>query len=292
MMIVSRPRSTRCKSSSNGVTTCLIIHNCSYQSIRNRQVFGHDFNGISGAVDLLVQPQVQAGNFVAAFVPVRQLQLDIKPNVMQDRQNHPAFKRETEDRNFFVKAEDRDVKSTLNSRNSVEKPSSSSARVKQQRLAFKVENFPPDIKPVIRHDAPPVASTSRQRAARPNKMDRVSSVVDLTLSSPPRASRPLKQESSDLMLIDPPPKIATTKGKKSVKRELSLLDLTSSPPPVKKEKMQKLTLPPTKPPLGAIAEDPLVPMAASTAMNPSTKRRLGMGRGGAGYANKKFKLPT
>ncbi|KAK0446335.1 P-loop containing nucleoside triphosphate hydrolase protein [Armillaria borealis] len=281
-----------------------------YESARNRQPFGHDFDAEAALITAMHQPAPR--EIEAKFVPVSQI--DIKPDIK------PIIKLPSSGVTVGP-----DVKPRIKP-----DPDIMSAAFPHRRKSLSNSNF--DIKPYLaprsdvkvprsRSDgtrplALPVASSSRdvksgqvqtsQHPPRsypvPHKTELDPDVLDLSSSSPPRPSKEKQTYKPEPMIIDlTEPALNRVGHKTTVKREVAKTPVVkvggkTAGTAVKREPSVVIVDPPTpqasvkhKEPSKVTVQPSQLPMAPP---QPGVKRRLGMGRIAGGYANKKFKLPT
>ncbi|KAK0500348.1 P-loop containing nucleoside triphosphate hydrolase protein [Armillaria luteobubalina] len=283
-----------------------------YESARNRQPFGHDFDGEAALITAMRQPFDPAPlEIEAKFIPVSQI--DIKPDII------PIIKPPSSSATVGP-----DVKPRIKP-----DPDIMSATFPHRRKPLSNSNF--DIKPYVaprpdmktamsssdetRPSALLVPSTSRDTGSGqvqtsyhkpqsypiPYKTKLDPDVLDLTLSSPPRPSKAKETIKPEPMIIDLTELAPDVNRRTMIKRETAKTDLvkvegTTAGTAVKREPRLTIVDPPTpqasvkhKEPSKVKVEPLQLPMAPP---QPGVKRRLGMGRIAGGYANKKFKLPT
>lgn len=262
---------------------CLLTIINSYANIRNRQPFR---NLSTGLPDFQPTPGVRRDPLqeinvppAVGFISVRDM--DIKPDVLQEDRKPKV---EMDVKPDIKKEKGKQRKLKLEAESDV-KPAWAkllgAAPTKAKTTPSGIENLP-DVKP---YNA--IASSSK---LRPVKVKKERSVLDLTISSSPEPEvmmKPfVKKEVKPLVKKEVKPLA------KKLKQEVSLISIASS----SLEDIQMLP-PPTLHRATPVSA-PLPPKALSAdveeeeSISAGKKRRLGMGRGGMGYSNKKFKLPT
>ena len=196
------------------------------------------------------------------------VEMDVKPDIKKEKGKQRKLKLEAES----------DVKPAWSKL-------LGAAPTKTKTTPSGIENLP-DVKP---YNA--VASSSK---LRPVKVKKERSVLDLTISSSPEPEVMMVRDVKPLVKKEVKPwvKKEVKPLAKKLKQEVSLISIASSslediqmlpPPTLHRAAPVSAPLPPNE--LSADVEE-------EESISAGKKRRLGMGRGGMGYSNKKFKLPT
>ncbi|KAK0204903.1 hypothetical protein DFS33DRAFT_709155 [Desarmillaria ectypa] len=301
-----------------------------YESARNRQPFGHDFDTEAALITAMHQHPFEPAHheIEAKFIPVSQIEIkpDIKPVVQPLKP--PFGVTVAPDVKPRIKPDPDTMSAAFPHR---QKPLwNSNADIKPYTVSHSDVKTPRSWSDGSHTLALPAASSSRdlesvqarisKRSPRPyllsHETELDSDVLDPSLSSPPRppkAKQLIKPEPLIMDLTEPAPKrvnerttikrkvaampVVKVEGaatKTSVKRELSVIILDPPTPQtsVKHKKPSKVIVEPRRLPAPPLpmASSPSAPQTSS--LKPGVKRRLGMGRIVGGYANKKFKLPT